>query len=72
VRRVLDYRRIGRRRWYVAIVLLNPAILVGSYEVMRLLMRPLLDRTSRCWRRQDAGPVPAEPRQGSSAPGELE
>lgn len=43
VRRVLDHRRVGRRRWYVAIVLLNPVILVGSYEVMRLLGRPLPD-----------------------------
>jgi len=41
LRRVLDYRRIGRQRWWVAIVLLNPTILVGCYGVMRLLGRPL-------------------------------
>jgi hypothetical protein len=43
LRRVLDYRRIGRRRWCLAVVLLNPAILLGSYEAMRLLGRPLPD-----------------------------
>lgn len=43
LRRVLDYRRIGRRPWWAAIVLLNPAILMGSYGVMRLLGRPLPD-----------------------------
>jgi hypothetical protein len=31
LRRVLDYRRIGRRRWFLAVLLLNPAILLGSY-----------------------------------------
>jgi membrane protease YdiL (CAAX protease family) len=41
LRRVLDYRWIGRQRWWVAIVLLNPTILVGCYGVMRLLGRPL-------------------------------
>jgi uncharacterized protein len=43
LRRVLDYRRIGRRRWYLPIVLLNPAILMGSYGAMSLLGRPLPD-----------------------------
>jgi uncharacterized protein len=40
LRRVLDYRRIGWR-WYLPIVFLNPAILLGSYGVMRWLGRPL-------------------------------
>jgi hypothetical protein len=31
LRRVLDYRRIGRRRWFLAVLLLHPAILLGSY-----------------------------------------
>jgi membrane protease YdiL (CAAX protease family) len=42
LRRVLDYRRI-EWRWYLPIVFLNPAILLGSYGVMRWLGRPLPD-----------------------------
>lgn len=42
LRRVLEYRRIGWR-WYLPIVFLNPAILLGSYRLMRWLGRPLPD-----------------------------
>jgi hypothetical protein len=59
LRRVLDYRRIGRGRWWVAILLLNPAMLLGSYEMMRLLGRPPTrcrtagapSRPASCWGR---------------------
>lgn len=40
LRRVLEYRRIGWR-WYLPIVFLNPAILLGSYRLMRWPGRPL-------------------------------
>jgi uncharacterized protein len=43
LRRVLDHRRIGRRWWYLPILLLNPVILVAAYGVMRWLERPLPD-----------------------------
>lgn len=40
LRRVLEYRRIGWR-WYLPIVFLNPAILLGSYRLMSWPGRPL-------------------------------
>jgi membrane protease YdiL (CAAX protease family) len=41
LRRSVDYRSVRPPRWYVVIVLLNPAIVLASYVVMRLLGRPL-------------------------------
>jgi uncharacterized protein len=39
--RSFDCRRIARRRWYLPIVLLRPAIAVLSYALMRILGMPL-------------------------------
>ncbi len=39
--RSFDYRRIERKRWYLPIVLLRPAIAVASYALMRVLDLPV-------------------------------
>ena len=41
--RVLDYRKIQNRAWYLAILLLSPLVYVLSYAVMRLAGMPLPD-----------------------------
>ena len=43
VGRALDYERIERKRWYIPILFLMPAIMVLSYGVMTVLERPLPD-----------------------------
>ena len=35
LRRFLDYKRITKKNWYLAIVLINPAIAVLAYGIMR-------------------------------------
>jgi len=41
--RVLNYRKIQNRAWYLAILLLSPLVYVLSYAVMRLAGMPLPD-----------------------------
>jgi membrane protease YdiL (CAAX protease family) len=41
LKRALDYKRIKAKAWYVPILLLNPAISVLSYVVLRLIGTPV-------------------------------
>jgi membrane protease YdiL (CAAX protease family) len=39
--RAFDYRRVGAKVWFLPIVLLNPAVMIASYGVMRWREMPL-------------------------------
>ena len=41
LRRSLDYKRITKKTWYLAIVLINPAIAVLAYGIMRAVGKSL-------------------------------
>ena len=48
-KRVLDYRNIKNRVWYLPVLILYPLISVLSYAVMRLAGRPLPDPQIAWW-----------------------
>lgn len=48
-KRTADFRRIEDKRWYLPILLLNPAIMALSYAVMRLSGRPLPGQVHIDW-----------------------
>jgi membrane protease YdiL (CAAX protease family) len=43
LKRTLDYKKIKRKIWFLPIFLLMPAIMLLSYWVMRLMVRPLTE-----------------------------